>query len=43
MIENMIMWGVEEREWLNICWWIVGCFYVVVGGRELEDEARGLL
>jgi hypothetical protein len=27
-IENMIMWGAEGREWLNICWWIVGCWVV---------------
>jgi hypothetical protein len=23
IIENMIMWGAERREWLHICWWVV--------------------
>jgi hypothetical protein len=41
-IENMIMWGAEGKEWLNICWWIVGCWVVERMG-ELEDEVRGLL
>jgi hypothetical protein len=22
-IENIIMWKVERKEWLNICWWVV--------------------
>jgi hypothetical protein len=23
IIENIIMWKAEGREWLNICWWVV--------------------
>jgi hypothetical protein len=28
MIENMIMCRAEGREWLNIGWWLVGCWVV---------------
>jgi hypothetical protein len=40
MIENMIMWGVEGREWLNICWWIVGCLCGSgrIGNLRMEQE-----
>jgi hypothetical protein len=41
-IENMIMWEAEGREWLNVCWWIVGCL-CGSGAGNFEDRAKGLL
>jgi hypothetical protein len=39
MIENMIMWRVEGKEWLNICWWVVGCWVVVrMGDLRTKQE-----